>query len=271
MYQLSAYFYKAPVTQNETKCNLYYDAFLDILTKRRDKCLSIYNIINAYSINTKKKIDDMLSEKNDITQAITKLKQHENVVSYFYCKDDKLYHLFEYSLTPTIRKNNIEIETNINETIDGYFAINVTVESIKDIIAEPKKYVNFDPKKITIKGSSILSQLIIFNEEKLLTDIIERYKIHITDNSIGMKYYDLLDLAIKTNNGNIVNILNRCYYEPKIDKMEKTISENSTGITATAHPYRKYYDYMIKLSPPINCILLPWIAYMLLFSTQCSS
>jgi hypothetical protein len=261
MHQISSYFYSKTPVQNEVKCNVYYDAFIEILIKRRDKLLSVYNIISTYSINSKRKIDDMLSEKNDMIQAINKLKQHENIVTYYYCKDDKFYYLFEYSLTPTIRKNNNDVDISINDSIDGSFSTNISVESIKDILAEPKKYINFDPKKITIKGNNILSQLIIFNEEKVLTDVIEKYKINITDNIIdsGIKYYDLLDLAIKTNNGNIVNILNKCHYEPKIEKMEKTISNKSENyITGT---YRVYYDYMIKISPVINCILLPLIFY----------
>ena len=240
---------------NETKSNTYYDSFIDILIKRRDKLLSVYSIISTYSINSKRKIDEMLSEKNDISQAINKLKQHENIVTYYYCKDDKFYYLFEYSLTPTIRRNSNDTDISINDSIDGSFSTNITVESIKDILAEPKKYINFDPKKTMIKGNNILSQLIIFNEEKVLTDVIERYKIHITDNMIGcgIKYYDLLDLAIKTNNGNIVNILNKWYYEPKIEKMEKVISNTSENYISGR--YRIFYDYMIKISPVINCIL----------------
>jgi len=247
---------------------MYYDAFIEILINRRDKLLSIYNIISTYSVNTKKKIDDMLSEKSDILQAINKLKQHENIVTYYYCKEDKLYHLFEYSLTPTVRKSNDGTGMSINDSIDGSFSVGIVIETIKDILAEPKKYIGFDPRKTTMKDSNIFAQLIMYNEEKMLTDIIERYKIHITDNNIGcgIKYYDLLDLAIKTNNGNIVNILNKWYYEPKIEKMEKIITDDAGD--GNDGGYKMYYAYMIKISPVINCILLPLIFYTTFFSSS---
>lgn len=267
--RITSFFYKSQQPSTENNKNIYYDAFIDILIKRRDKLLSVYNIISTYSTNSKKKLDDILAEKDDIVQAINNLKQNENIITYYFCKDDKLYYLFEYSLTPTIRKNNITPnDVNINEGIDGLFSIYVTVESIKDILTEPKKYINFNPKKITIGNNNILAQLVIFNEEKVLTDIIEKYKIHITDNNIGcgMKYYDLLDLAIKTNNGNIVNILNKCYYEPKIEKPVSSIENIEEDDN-----YKKYYTYAVQFSPIINYILLSVFLYTSINSQRCSA
>jgi hypothetical protein len=218
-------------------------------------------------MNSKKKIDDILLDKNEIIQAINKLKQYENVVTYYYCKDDKMYYLFEYSLTPTIRKDYCNSEINIDEIIDSSFSLNLTIETIRDIVLEPKKYINFDPRKNTIKGNSILTQLIIFNEEKLLTDVIEKFKVQISDNNNGVKYHGLLDLAMKTNNGNIVNILNKCYYENKIEKMEKIILEYTEE--ELSNKYKKFYDWMIKINPIINCILVPIIFYSSFFSNTC--
>jgi hypothetical protein len=268
--KISSFFNKNPPSSVDDNKNIYYDTFMDILVKRRDKLLSVYNIISTYSTNSKKKIDDMLSEKDYISQAIDSLRQNENIVTYYFCKDDKLYYLFEYSLTPTILKNNISPDDiNINENIDGFFSTYITVDAIKDILSEPKKYINFNPKKITIGGNNILAQLVIFNEEKILTDLIEKYKIHITDNNMGcgIKHHDLLDLAIKTNNGNIVHILDKCYYEPKIEKLEKTVSEDDNQ---QENKYKKYYNYVVQFSPIVNYILLPILLYTSINSQQCS-
>ena len=53
-----------------------------------------------------------------------------------------------------------------------------------------------------------------------MNGIIKKYNILITDheNGCGIKYEDLLNVALASNNTNIVNMINKCYYEKKYEK-----------------------------------------------------
>ncbi len=75
--------------------------------------------------------------------------------------------------------SNGNIDITINDNVDGYFALNIDIDTIKNVLVEPKKYVNFCPKNLNINGQNILKQLVILNEEKTLENIIEKYNVNI--------------------------------------------------------------------------------------------
>lgn len=265
MFAISQYFYGSAV---EEKNNIYKDIMIDILIKRRNKLFTVYGILNMYSLSSKKKIDDIMNDKNEIAEAINQIKNDENVIYYYYCKDDKLYYLFEYSITPTIRNSRNNIDITINENVDGCFALNIDIDTIKNVIVEPKKYVNFCPKNLNINGQNILKQLIVSNEEKSFHNIIEKYNVHITDNEAGcgIKYLDLLNIALSVNNANIVNIINKCYYEKKYENINNHNILNNPKIE---NPHQKYYDYL-KFGSRISCTLsFPFVLYILTYVSYC--
>jgi hypothetical protein len=269
MFAISQYFYGS---STDEKNNMYKDIIIDILIKRRNKLFTVYGILNMYSLSSKKKMDDIMNNKNEILEAINQIKNDENVIYYYYCKGDKLYYLFEYSITPTIRNVRNNIDVLINDNIDGCFALNIDIDTIKNVLVESKKYVNFCPKNLSINGQNILKQLIISNEEKTLENIIEKYNVNITDNEsgCGMKYNDLLNLALSINNGNIVNIINKCYYEKKYEKMNKMNKiDKMIEIPQIESPYQKYYDYL-KIGSRISCTLsLPFVLYIMTYGLYC--
>ena len=257
MFTIRQYFYNPSI---EDKNNMYIDIIMDILIKRRNKLFTIYGILNMYSLSCKKKIDDIMNDKTEINNAINLIKNDKNIICYYYCKNDKLYYLFEYSITPTIRTARNNLEITINDFVDGYFASNIDINTIKNILEEPQKYINFSPQKISINNDNILKQLIISNEEKLLEEIIKKYNILITDNEngCGIKYEDLLNVAITSNNTNIVNIINKCYYEKKYEKINMSMPIELPKI----NPYFEY----IKISGSIISIIsFPFILYSALF------
>jgi hypothetical protein len=265
MFNISQYFHSK---QPELKNNLYKDTFLDILIKRRNKMFTVYGIINMYSLNSKKKIDDIMNDKKDILEAINQLKNNENIIYYYYCKDDKLYYLFEYTITPAVRniRNNNNIDIAINDIVDGYFALNIDIDTIKNVLFDPKKYINFCPKNTTINGQNILKQLILLNDEKTLNLIIEKYNIHITDTVVGcgIKYKDLLDVAISVNNSNVVNVINKCYYEKKQSDFIKTeLKEEKESV------YKKYFYYLDIASRITGTLALPMMFYITFFAPTC--
>jgi hypothetical protein len=266
MFSISQYFYGS---STEDKNNIYRDIMIDILIKRRNKLFTVYGILNMYSLSSKKKMDDIMNDKNEIAEAINQIKNDENVIYYYFCKEDKLYYLFEYSITPTIRNARNNIDITINDNVDGCFSSNIDIDTIKNVLVEPKKYVNFCPKNLNINGQNILKQLVISNEEKTLENIIEKYNVNITDNEsgCGIKYLDLLNVALSMNNANnpnIVNIINKCYYEKKYEKINK-ISESPK----IENPNQKYYDYL-KLGSRISCTLsLPFVIYILAYGSYC--
>jgi hypothetical protein len=277
MFNISQYFFSQQI---EEKNNVYKDAFLDILMKRRNKIFSIYGVINMHSINTKKKIDDIMNDKNDVLDAINQIKNNENIICYYYCKDDKIYCLFEYTITPTIRniKNN-NIDIAINDVIDGFFSSNIDIDTIKNVLLEPKKYFNFCPKKLNIGGQNIFKHLVQLNEEKTLSDLLNKYNIHITDTNIytssgcGIKYQDLLNIALSNNNSNIVNIINTNYYENIknngifIREFEEYINPDSNN---TYQIFYKKYGFHIDVISKISATLtFPLLFFITFFGYSC--
>lgn len=254
---ISQYFYGS--TQEE-KPNIYKNIFLDVLSKRRNKFFTVYALINSYSLSSKKKIEEIILEKSDIQDAVNFLKTNENIITYYYCKGDKLHCIFEYSINPVIKQYNIEIPTN--ESIDNQFATNITIDTIKNIIAEPKKYINFCPKNNMIDNTNILKQIILANEDKLLNEIINKYNISITDSlsGCGIKYKELLEIALNINNANIVNIINKCYYEKKCEKIDILEKLDFEDIK-----YKKYYQYLTVGGSVVSLIMMPYLFY----TTRC--
>lgn len=257
MFTISQYFYNPPI---EDKNNMYIDIIMDILIKRRNKLFTIYGILNMYSSSCKKKIDDIMNDKIEINNAINSIKNDKNIICYYYCKNDKLFYLFEYSITPTIRTARNNLEITINDSIDGYFALNIDINTIKNILEEPKKYINFSPEKISINNNNILKQLIIANEEKILEEIIKKYNILITDheNGCGIKYVDLLNIALVSNNTNIVNIINKCYYEKKYEK-------NNINVPVEQPKINPCIEYIKIGGSIISIVSFPFILYSALF------
>ena len=216
MLSISQYFYGS-----NDKENPYKSIFIDILTKRRGNLFTVYALLNIYSISSKKKMDDIVLDKNDITNALEYLKIHENIMYYYYCNNDKLYYLFEYVILPSQMKEFSNVNLTINEKIDNLFSRNFDIDVVKNILFEPKKYLNFNPQKNLINNNHILKQLIISNEKKLFKDIIEKFNIVISDNvyDCGIKYSDLVTQIIETNNCEIMHITNKVYYENQIRKI----------------------------------------------------
>lgn len=258
---ISQYFYGS---STEEKPNIYKDIFLDVVSKRRNKFFTVFALINAYSITSKKKIDEIIIDKTDILNAINFLKSNENIITYYFCKGDKLFYVFEYSINPIIKQYNVEIP--INENIDSQFNLPITIDIIKNIITEPKKYINFCPIKNTLNNSNILKEIVLANEDKLLTDIILQYNICITDSisGCGIKYKELLDTALSINNANIVNIINKFYYEKKCEKIDILEKLNFDDIQ-----YKKYYHYLMLGGSIVSLITIPYIVYVTNFMLYC--
>lgn len=258
---ISQYFYGST---SEEKQNIYKDVFLDVLSKRRNKFFTVYALINSYSLSSKKKIEDILLDKNDIQDAINFLKTNENIIIYYYCKGDKIYYIFEYSINPLIKQYNIEIP--INDNIDNQFNMNITIDIVKNIVAEPKKYINFCPVKNTINNSNLLKQIVLANEDKLLNEIINKYNISITDSTsgCGIKYKDLLEAALSINNAIIVNIIDKCYYEKKCEKIDMLEKLDFKDIK-----YKKYYQYLTVGGSVVSLIMMPYIFYLTIYIPHC--
>ncbi len=252
----------------EIKDNIYKDLMMEILRKKRNKLFTIYNILNSYSLSCKKKIEDIMNDKNDIAIAIELLKNDENILYYYYCKNDKLYYLFEYTITPDIKniRNNIDIP--INESVDNHFSLNIDIDTIKRVLIEPKKYINFNPKTTSINGNNILKQLIVLNEEKILNNIIDKYNIFITDNEVGcgIKYNDLLNVALESNNVNIVNMINKCYYEKKCEKINKIVD---VPIIEEDDENKKNIRLIKIVGATIQILSFPILLYMAIFKSYC--
>ncbi|ATZ80707.1 hypothetical protein BMW23_0661 [Bodo saltans virus] len=267
------YFYNWVYGEEEKESkNMYDDLFYDILIKRRDKILSTYNIINTYSLNTKKRTEDIMLDKLFLTKTFNKMKNIDGIVCYYYCKGNKLYQLFEYSLTPSIRKSFTENDVHINDIIDSQFALDITIDIIRDALNFPKKYIEFDPKKNKIGELSIFEELILHNEDKLFVELMERFKIRVSDNIVGCgcKYQELLNLAIRLNNGNIVNVLNKCYYEPKILNSDKmTFDLVITEDTEMVKKYKKYKKIAEEIAPLLYIGAIPFIFYNAIYVSFC--
>src|SRR5579872_6294320 len=105
MDQISKIFYSS---NSEPKNNIYIDIIIEILINHREEPLSIYNILQIYSITCKKRIEEIMNNRIDIANAINQIKNNDNIMCYYYCKNDKIYYLFMYTITPNIRydKNN---------------------------------------------------------------------------------------------------------------------------------------------------------------------
>jgi hypothetical protein len=271
MFSISQYFYGSSI---EEKNNVYKDIITEILIKRRNKLFTIYGILNTYSINSKKKIDDIMNNKSEIINAINNIKNDTNIIYYYYCKGEKIYYLFEYSITPTIRNTKENIDITINEQIDGEFAIKINVDIIKNILEEPKKYINFSVKNLKMNNSNILKQLIISNEEKMFLDLIEKHDIYITDteSGCGIKYKDLLNIAISSNNSVIVNCINKTYYEKKYEnpnKIKELEMEEKEKNEKIHQKYQKYYKYALVGSQISGFISVPLLFYISSYISYC--
>lgn len=251
---LSQYFYGS-----EEKRNIYKDIFLDLIIKRRNKFFTVFTLLNAYSLMSKKKMDEIINNKSDIQEAINSLKTNENIITYYYCKFDKLYYVFEYSINPVIKEHKIEIP--INENIENNFCISFDIEIIKNILQEPKKYINFNIQKNTINGENIIKKIIQANEEKMLLELIEKYDINILDRN---KCEELLESAMLINNAKIVNIINKCYYEKKYEKIDLLDKINVENIQQ-----KKYYHYFTLGSSIISLMTIPYIIYISSYMSYC--
>jgi hypothetical protein len=258
---LSQYFYGS-----DERTNIYKDIFLDLMTKRRNKFFTVFALLNTYSLSSKKKLDEIMNDKLDILEAVNSLKNNENIITYYYCKNDKLYYVFEYSINPIIKEHHVEIP--INENIENNFCLNLDIEIIKNILQEPKKYINFNPQKNTINKENIIKKIIQANEEKTLAEIIDKYDIIILDNDndicCGIKYNELLESAMVINNAKIVNIINKCYYEKKYEKINLLDKINIENIQQ-----KKYYYYFTLGSSVISLMTIPCIIYMSLYMPHC--
>lgn len=257
---ISKYFYNQE--SEELKDNIYYDIIMDTLRKKRNKLFTIYGILNTYSLFSKKKIDDIMNDKSDISVAIDFIKNDNNVLYYYYCKNDKLYYILEYTITPDIRTQRNNIDININESIDGQFAKLINIDTIKNILIEPKKYLNFNPKNVTINKENLIKYLIKLNEEETLKNIIEKYDICITEkeNGCGVKYEELLNDALKSKNVNVVNMINKCFYEKKYKNLNKTENQKEEL------DKQKENIELIKITGAIiNLLTFPILLYMSFF------
>lgn len=252
-------------SSEEIKDNIYKDLMIEILRKKRNKIFTISSILNSYSLSSKKKIEDIMNDKKDISLAIDILKNDENILYYYYCKNDKMYYLFEYTITPEMRNIRDNIDIPINDFIDGSFSANIDIDTIKRIFIEPKKYINFNPKTISINGNNILKQLIIFNEEEILKNIIDKYNICITDTEIGcgIKYEDLLKFALDSNNVKIVHIINKCYYEKKI------LKTNNIHVIEDYNECNKNIELIKVIGSTIQILSFPILLYMAIFKYYC--
>lgn len=250
MYGISNFF-----ASTTNKYNIYCDIFHDILIKRRNKLLTMYNILNIHSLNTKKKIEDIMLDKILIQEAISKIKDNDNILIYYYCKDDKIFYLFEYTLTPNTRtKKNDNIEIKLCENIDYQFAINLNVEVVKQLSSDPLKYINFTPNK------NIIKELLTNKDDKTLQYILENYNVNFYDETKNnfVNYNEILDISLALNNAIIVNILNKFYYE-KPDR--KIIIYNNENKYISL--YKKYQEHILLA----NIILLNFtsLCYFLYF------
>ena len=203
----------------ESDENVYIAIFLDILMKRKNKLFTIGGMINTHSQNTKKKVKTILNDTIEIKNAITTLQKDSNIICYKYCENNQIYYVFEYSITPTIRRTKEDVKISINE-IDTKFSCDITIDTIKKCLLEPYKYVNFNPLKIKIRERGLLSELIISNEEQLFIKLLEKYSLCLTED-----YETLLKLAITKNNSNIVNAINKHYYEKDLKQPIKQVIE----------------------------------------------
>jgi hypothetical protein len=249
MQTISGWFYGSETTD---KNNAYVDILMNILNKRKNRLFLISNLIQIYSLNSKKKIDDIMNDKDEIKNAMEKIKNDRNIMYYCYFHDNKIYYLFEYTLLPVYRnKKNHVSDIQIDPTIDEYFTGTIDIDIIKDIIVDTKKYINFDPKIIKIKNDHILKQLIITNNDDILDCIMEKYKIKLTDddNGCGISYQDLINTAIDVNNAVIVNILNKYYYENKYCQLSTSTTNNFSK--------EKYYNYAIIINSVLNALFVP--------------
>lgn len=259
---ISKYFYKSSSTE-EIKDNIYFDIMIEILRKKRNKFFTIYGILNMYSLSSKKKVEDIMNDKNDIDVAIDLIKKNDNIIYYYYCKNNKLYYVFEYTISPDVRAQRNNVEINIIESVDGCFAKNIDTDTLKNILIEPKKYLNFNPKYTNIDGNNILKHLIVLNEEETLKNIIDKYNVSITDNEngCGIKYDDLLQLALESKNVNIVNFINKFYYDKKCNQI-KTISSVQENDINERH---KNIEIIKIVGSIVNVISFPILLYISFF------
>jgi hypothetical protein len=217
-------------------------------------------------------MDDIMLDKSFLTKTFNKMKNINGVVCYYYCKGNKLYQMFEYSLTPSIRKSFTENDVHINDIIDSQFALDITIDVVRDSLIFPKKYIEFDPKKNKIGELSIIEELILHSEDKLLIELIEKHKIRVSNNmsDCGGKYVDLVNLAIRMNNGNVVNILNKCFYEPQITNSEKiTLDLVITEDTEMVKKYKKYKKMAEEIAPLLYVGAVPFILYNAIYVSFC--
>lgn len=249
--------------KNIEKNNDYKEEFIKILIKKRNNLTTIYGLIDKYSQDTKKKIEVIMKDKKEILETIEQLKNDSNIIYHFYCKDGKLYYVFEYSLVPIIKKFRNDVNINIREEIDGQFSSKITANTIKDILVEPGKYINFCIKNTKIDNYHVLHFLILTKEYKLLNDIIESYKISLTDyeSGCGIKYKDLLEIALTVGDTNIVNTINKCYYENKLENDYYMPNDN-----LEKDKYQKYYQYLNICSTVSSIFSFPFILYIFFYS-----
>jgi hypothetical protein len=255
MYAITQWFYNQ---ETEKKNNIYKTFFMELLEKRKNKLFTISDLIQAYSLKTKKKLSEILVDKDEINSAISLIKLADNILQYYYIKNNMIYNVFSYCTIPVYRdKNNCSI--NIEEDVDNLFYEKFTLDNVKDLIAEPKKYINFDFKNISIDGNNILKNLILTKEEDLLDCLIDRFNIQISDDDVeyGITYLELLNTALAINNSNIVNLLNKHYYETKYETNYVPSNESYNVV-----------NYVTITSSILNIVLTPFVLYVLVQS-QC--
>jgi hypothetical protein len=218
-------------------------------------------MINIYSQKTKKKVEDILNDKISISDALIQMKNDNNIIHYYYYHNDNLYLLFEYILNEaSILKRDRDIDIKLNCDIDDIFAIKIDIDIIKKMIIEPNKFFNFNIKKNKINGINIIKKIILENDDKMLDCFINNYKIKITDDDTGcgIQYKDLLNDAILSNNCNIVNIINKCYYELKyINNINHTSIIEKNTETKTFKILN-----LNAISNIANIIMIPMLLYI---------
>jgi len=254
MISIANWFYKK---DSECKDNVYKNAFMEILTKRKNSIFSVAHILNIYSSNSKKKISDIMGDIQDIKLSLDSLVNDKNIVQYCFLKNNKMCPLYEYSIIPMFRDKNDLIENIINnelneqnELINEHFSVKTDIETVRDTIIRPKKYINIS-SDITIDNEHILNKLISLKEDELLDCFIEHYKIHITDltNDNTPSYQNLLSNALSINSCSIVNILNKHYYKTKYG-----LEIEYKNCTSKENLYNSYITYCNFI---MNVVIIP--------------
>ena len=217
---------------NGSPATTYKDIFMDILVKRENVPFTISELVKIYSFNSKKKIEDIMAQIDDMRSSINQLITDPHILCYYYCKSDKIYYILEYSHKPIHRKIKCDHAcTNnriiFNSDIDDNFTRIIDYEIICDAIINISKYINYDIKCITIDGSHILKYLVVHNEWVMLECMIEKYGIVLTDDVVlnGITYDELLHDSIEKGYAQVTNVLNHAYYTSLLVHNKNTLPD----------------------------------------------